>query len=79
MKTLPDHPDSSPRISEELAQSIELAEQNELAEYLGRSRYIKDCCWVFVRYDGKVYCFLNEIGDWGWEVSEKCAVNYIEQ
>jgi len=75
---LPDHPDSRHRESDETSRTVAAAVVAGTAEVLGRTHYEKDCCWWIVKRSDRYFAFLNDIGEWCWEVSGKCAANYVE-
>jgi hypothetical protein len=76
--TLPDHPDSRMREPDETSRALAAAVAAGTAEVLGRTHYEKDCCWWIVKRSDRYFAFLNEIGGRCWEVSGKCAANYVE-
>lgn len=59
--SLPNHPDSTAKISHTDYLELINAINKQKAIYLGRSESQKDCFWIFYVWKNRYYCFLNDI------------------
>ena len=76
-ETLKNHPDDGqPRISLGLLIDIKGGVDRGTAKIIGYSNSVKDTYWVIVEMDERYFIFLDDVSEWGWEVSKQGAYNY---